>query len=284
MSRLPSRAAWATSSRKSRKVSLNQGGRATGAAVAAPDAELGRREKQRQRSSVDSFIGACRRGSAPKDEIHRAHDSLSNLLYFLIGAGGKERPGAALSRNRDVRRDLCEGREHEGALVHAGVRDDEPRLGDHAIAVEQQVEIERARRAGKFAPAAETPLGGEQRLQQSPRSELGLDRGNRVDKVRLCADADRRAAVKGGRSEEARAGQLGERREGAAYLGFPVAEIGPQSYVGFPRCRLLSHGEQSSTRLRLRAEGAAPSRARRRRGRSSPRRLRRPRFRTRASV
>src|SRR5712691_4134233 len=126
MSRLPSRAAWATSSRKSRRVSVNQGGRATGAAVAAPDAELGRRE--RQRSSVDSFIGACRRGSAPKDEIHRAHDSLSNLLYFLIGAGGKERPGAALARNRDVRRDLCEGSEHESTLVHAGVGDDEPGL------------------------------------------------------------------------------------------------------------------------------------------------------------
>src|SRR5882762_376673 len=104
MSRLPSRAAWATSSRKSRKVSVNHGGRATGATVAAPDAELGRRE--RQRSSVDSFIGACRRGSAPKDEIHRTHDSLSNLLYFLIGAGGKERRGAGFSRNRDVRRDL----------------------------------------------------------------------------------------------------------------------------------------------------------------------------------
>ncbi len=107
---------------------------------------------------------------------HRAHDSLSNLLYFLIGAGGKERPGAALSRNRDVRRDLVEGREHEGARVHAGVGDEETRLGDHAIAVEQQVEIERARRAGKFAPAAETPLGGEQRLQQ--RGALGF-RGRR---------------------------------------------------------------------------------------------------------
>ena len=174
---------------------------------------------------------------------HRAHDSLSNLLYFLIGAGGKERPGAALARNRDVRRDLCERCEHESALVHAGVGDDEPGLVDHAIAVEQQIEIERARRVGKLAPAAETPLGGEQRLQQSPWSEPGLDCGNRVDKVRLCADADGRAAVKGGRGEEARAGQLGERREGAAYLGFPVADIGPQSYEGFPRCRLLSHGE-----------------------------------------
>src|SRR5258708_457005 len=239
MSRLPSRAGWATSSRKSRRVSVNQGGRATGAAVAAPDAELGRRE--RQRSSVDSFIGACPRGAAPK-MTHRAPDTPSHLLYFLIGPGRNELPGAALARNRDVRRDLCERCEHESALVHAGVGDDEPGLVDHAIAVEQQIEIERARRAGKFAPAAETPLGGEQRLQQSPRSEPGLDCGNRVDKVRLCADADGRAAVKGGRGEEARAGQLGERREGAAYLGFPVADIRPQSYEGLRREVPLIHG------------------------------------------
>src|SRR5258708_14873623 len=73
MSRLPSRAARATSSRKSRRVSVNQGGRATGAAVAAPDAEPGRRK--RQTSSAGSFIGARRCGSAPKDEIHRAHDT-----------------------------------------------------------------------------------------------------------------------------------------------------------------------------------------------------------------
>src|SRR5258708_26633053 len=172
----------------------------------------------------------------------RACDSLSTLLYFLSGAGGKERTGAALSRNRDVRRDLVEGREHEGARVHAGVGDEETRLGDHAIAVEQQVEIERARRAGKFAPAAETPLGGEQRLQQRPRRELGLDCGNRVDKVGLRADADGRAAVKGGRGEQSRAGQFGERRKGAAYLGFPVAEICPQPYEGLRREVPLIHG------------------------------------------
>src|SRR6266853_1329143 len=104
MSRLPSRAAWATSSRKSRRVSVNHGGRATGAAVPAPDAGPGRRK--RQRSSAGSFIDACRCGSAPKDEVHRANDSLSNLLHFLAGTGGKERPGAALARDRDIRRDL----------------------------------------------------------------------------------------------------------------------------------------------------------------------------------
>src|SRR5437773_11124674 len=100
MSRLPSRAAWATSCRKSRKVSMNHGGRATGPAAAAPDAEAGRRKRQRQRGSAGSFIVACRGGSAAADEIHRAHDSLSDSLYFLIGAGGKERGGAAPARDR----------------------------------------------------------------------------------------------------------------------------------------------------------------------------------------
>src|SRR5712691_9476072 len=173
MSRLPSRAAWASSSRKSRRVSVNHGGSATGAAVAAPDAEPGRRK--RQRSSAGSFIDACRCGSAPKDEVHRANDSLSNLLHFLVGAGGKERPGAALSRDRDVRRDL----------------------------------------------------------------------GDRVYEVRLDRVTDRRAAVKRRRGDKPRAGQPGESREGAAYLGFRVAEIRSQAYEGFRRRCLLIHRKRA---------------------------------------
>src|SRR5258706_2764302 len=102
--------------------------------------------------------------------------------------------------------------------------------------------MERAWRAGKFAPAAETPLGGEQRLQQRSRSEPSLDCGNRVDEVGLRADADGRAAVKGGRGEEPRAGQLGERRKGAAYVAFAVAEICPQPYEGLRRDLPLIHG------------------------------------------
>src|SRR5437667_12167276 len=73
MRRLPSRAACATSSRKSRRVSVNQLGRATGPAVAAPDAGPGRRKKRTSRAG--SFIVARRSGSAAEDEIHRTHDT-----------------------------------------------------------------------------------------------------------------------------------------------------------------------------------------------------------------
>src|SRR5256886_9257675 len=56
-------------------------------------------------------------------------------------------------------------------------------------------EIERARRVGKFARAAEALLFGEQRVQQGPRGERRLDRGDGVDEIGLRDHADRRAAV-----------------------------------------------------------------------------------------
>src|SRR5437867_3062104 len=153
-----------------------------------------------------------------------------------------------------------------------------------AIAVEQQIEVERARGVGKLARAAEAPLLGEQRFQQGPRGERGLDFGDRVDEVELRDHAHRRAAVKRRCGEEPRPRQLGERSKGAAHLWFGVTEIRSQAYEGFRRRCLLIHRKQSSTRFRLRAEGAAPSRARRRRGESRPVPSRRLRFRASQSV
>src|SRR5436190_15238069 len=72
MSRLPSRAAWPTSCRKSRKVSVNHGGSATGPAAAA-DAGPGRRKRQKSRAG--SFTVARRSRSAAEHEIHRTHDT-----------------------------------------------------------------------------------------------------------------------------------------------------------------------------------------------------------------
>src|SRR5207249_8625684 len=56
---------------------------------------------------------------------------------------------------RDWSSDVC------SSDLHAGVGNEEPGLGDHAIAVEQEIEVERARRIGKFARAAEATFLGE---------------------------------------------------------------------------------------------------------------------------
>src|SRR5207249_3591319 len=137
---------------------------------------------------------------------------------------------------------------------------------------------------GKLPHAPETAFGREQLAKQGPGAEAGLDLGDRIHEVRLDRVTDRRAAVKRRRGEKPCSRQIGERRKGAAHLGFGVTEIRSQAYEGLRRRCLVIHRKQSSTRLRLRAEGAAPSRARRRRGESSPVPSRRLRFRAPPSV
>jgi len=142
---------------------------------------------------------------------------------FSDRCSGKEAP-AALPESR-CRRDLGEGASTKARSCMRG-GDDETRLGDHAIAVEQQIEIERARRAGKFAPAAETPLGGEQRLQQSRGASWVWIAATALIKSG-CAPTPTGALRKGRtrRGGSCRAARRASQRR--AVLGFPVAEIGP---------------------------------------------------------
>ncbi len=64
--------------------------------------------------------------------------------------------------------------EHEGALVGARVRDREPRLVDRWPAVEDDVEVQRARAVGKVAHAAVAALDVEEPVEQRAAARGGV--------------------------------------------------------------------------------------------------------------
>ncbi len=157
---------------------------------------------------LEQRFGAHRSAAAP------------DLLHFLILPGVQKHRNPPFARDDRVGSDLRERREHECAFVHSRVGNDESRLGDDLIAIEQEVEVERARGAGGFARAAEARLDREQLIEQRQGAQSRLDFCDRVDKVGLLAHADRRAAVERRRADEACLGDLPERGDGAAHLGF----------------------------------------------------------------
>src|SRR5207302_5751396 len=75
------------------------------------------------------------------------------------------------------------------------MRYDEPRFVDDGVAVEQQVEIERARCIGKAAAAAMLRLDGLQRLKQPLGAKRRLEQRHGIDEWRLRGVSERRGAV-----------------------------------------------------------------------------------------
>src|SRR3954469_8218125 len=80
----------------------------------------------------------------------------------LIRRRRKLRARRAYSRYVELRRDLHQRCENEGALMQAGMRHAQPRFVDARIAIEQEVEIQRARRVREAALAA---MAGFDRLE-----------------------------------------------------------------------------------------------------------------------
>ena len=77
--------------------------------------------------------------------------------------------------------------QHEAAPAEARVRHDEAGLVDDLHPEENQIEVERARRVGIRALAAELPLGLEQRVEQGPGGECGVADGGGVQDSGGCA-------------------------------------------------------------------------------------------------
>ena len=57
------------------------------------------------------------------------------------------------------------------------MRDGQPRLVDRLVAVEQQIEIDRARAPALAALASELALDSQQRVEQLAGGEIGLEGG-----------------------------------------------------------------------------------------------------------
>ena len=69
----------------------------------------------------------------------------SELCQPLLAAGIHQQAGRAVPRDRDLGGQLQQRQQHEGALVQARVRQGQPGFFDDALAVQQQVQVERAR-------------------------------------------------------------------------------------------------------------------------------------------
>ena len=153
---------------------------------------------------------------------------------------GCRQPGRcqASPGNATVRSDFDQRREDEGAQVHARVRQLKSRAVDYLFVVEQQVEVERARRVVIIAPPSELAFDGEQRAEQIVRRECRCELGDGVDEVGLVGNADRRRAVERRGAQQLRLRQRGEGRESGADLGGRIGEVGAERDVGKGHRRL----------------------------------------------
>jgi len=118
---------------------------------------------------------------------------------FAIGrqAGeelGHGTPGAGIAQ---VRRDFMERDEDKGALGKAWMRDFQGGFAENQVAIEEDVEIERARAVGKScdAVAAEFALEGEKSAKELERAKIGLKGNDSVEKSGLIGETDGRGGV-----------------------------------------------------------------------------------------
>ena len=130
-----------------------------------------------------------------------------------------------------------------------------PVLVDHLVAVEQQVEVDRARPPALPALAPQPTLDGEEDVEQLPRRELGLERGDAVQKPRLVGDADRIRLAQGRDGDDAR--ELCDRRTDRLLA---VAQIGAEADVRDRHGRVartaanVTGGSSTTSGLRTRTE------------------------------
>ena len=115
---------------------------------------------------------------------------------MLPGAGSEHLGNTSYAGDHGIRRNFMQRRQYERTLVHTRVRKGQAVLMMDQITVQQQVQIQRARRVGKLAPPAVALLDFQERREQLARRKPGLEFGNGIDKIRLIYIADRRAAVK----------------------------------------------------------------------------------------
>ncbi len=136
--------------------------------------------------------------------------------------------------------------EHESALVQTRVRDREARLVDDLVAVEEQVEIDRPRAvAWAVAGPAERALDLEQRVEQLPRAELGLDCGRALRNARLVVVPPRFRLPERGNGNDDHA--LAEQLERPPQRRLAVAEVRAEADVAHEPQRDLNRGSYIPT-------------------------------------
>jgi hypothetical protein len=89
----------------------------------------------------------------------------------LVGDGRQPGGDGAAAGNDQIRRDFGQRLEDEGAQVQARMRQGQARQADELVAVEQQVEVERARAVAFGADAAEALFDVKQGVEQGFRRQ-----------------------------------------------------------------------------------------------------------------
>ena len=125
------------------------------------------------------------------------------------------------------------------------MRDGQAGLVDHLVAVEQQVEVDRARPPALPALAAQLALDREEDVEQLPRRELGLERGDAVQEPRLVGDADRIRLAQG---RDARR-RPGSSAIAARIVAFAVAEVRAEADVRDASRARGAHGRERDGRV-----------------------------------
>ena len=127
-----------------------------------------------------------------------------------------------------VRSQLGERHQGEGALVQAGVRDAQRALGDDAVAVQEQVQVDLARAPALAPHAAEDVFHLQQPPQRRPRREQRADLRSRIQVPRL-GGADRVGLVDARHRAQEKARLPRELLHGTAQGAHAVAQVGTQA-------------------------------------------------------
>jgi len=130
--------------------------------------------------------------------------------------------------------ELHERLEDERALGQARVRDFEAGLADGLVAVEQEIEVDRAWAPPLLAGtvAAEAPFDLEQALEELPRPKAGLELGSRVHEPRLVGVSNGISLAEGRNRHDGDLVELAQTRESLAESRLALAEDGAEAPVG----------------------------------------------------
>ena len=136
-----------------------------------------------------------------------------------------------MARNKCVWRNFRQWYQDESTLHHARVRQGQAVFMHDQAIVEQQIEIEAARRVLESAVAAVPGFYAKQGSEQGARGQLGAYASYCIDEVRLIGIADRFREIQRAACDQAGFRQIAEFGPGLLDLNDRVAEIGAESDV-----------------------------------------------------
>jgi len=143
------------------------------------------------------------------------------------------RDGDTEQRVNAMRVDLDERHEHESAVGELGVRQRDPVILEHGVAVEEEIEVDRARPMAPVgvAHAAHAAFDEQQVPQEGLRLEFGLEHRHRVQEVGLLEVPDRRRVVERRALHQLGGGKLRNLLDRGPDLPLAIAQVRAERHV-----------------------------------------------------